>query len=168
MQSFNDINGNPIDPIWVAEFCGFFMGEGTIGIYCSTRSYRGSRNRYYFHASASITQRDDCGDVLKEFYDKFGGCLTSAGSENFTNPLAYNYNRKPQITWRVGNRNTVKLIVDILRTSKINHSKSNILDVMDEFLALPRIRGKHISDDEFNIMNELYEKSKRLHLYNKT
>lgn len=67
-----DEDGKEIDPIWQAEFRGFFWGEGTIA--CSQNMHF-SGGSYSFSGIASIGLRDDDGDLLREFHRRLGGRL---------------------------------------------------------------------------------------------
>mgnify|MGYP001571258734 FL=1 len=66
-----DVNGDPVDAIWAAEFRGFFWGEGTIAVQIQNyeRHYRS------ISVSASIGLRTDDAAVLREFQRRLGGTL---------------------------------------------------------------------------------------------
>ena len=62
-----DVQGEPIDPIWAAEFRGFFWGEGCLGAGIVHDMYR---------IAAIINLRMDDADTLREFQRRLGGTLS--------------------------------------------------------------------------------------------
>ncbi len=74
-----DINGKPIDPIWAAEFRGFFWGEGTIRIQSGRPQEKAMPHvkwvGYSTSMHASIGLRSDDAPLLMEFQRRLGGTL---------------------------------------------------------------------------------------------
>lgn len=74
-----DVNGEPIDPIWAAEFRGFFWGEGTLNMIGGQPHRNEYPNRHWgrhsFSIQASIGLRSDDRAVLTEFQRRLGGKL---------------------------------------------------------------------------------------------
>jgi hypothetical protein len=74
-----DIHGEPLDPIWCAEFRGFFWGEGSLNISMhqplAKRQPQLNWVGYSYHIQVSIGLRADDGDVLREFQRRLGGTL---------------------------------------------------------------------------------------------
>lgn len=62
-----DVTGQPIDPIWAAEFRGFFWGEGCLGVAIIRGMYR---------IQAVINLRMDDADTLRAFQARLGGSLS--------------------------------------------------------------------------------------------
>jgi hypothetical protein len=67
-----DINGVEIDPVWAAEFRGFFWGEGSLNMTCETQGRPKS-----IALAASIGLRCDDAAILEAFQAKLGGNLRS-------------------------------------------------------------------------------------------
>lgn len=70
-----DVEGQAIDPIWAAEFRGFFWGEGTLNVQCHRPAGRGMVNSYSTAITASIGLRSDDAPILVEFARRLGGRL---------------------------------------------------------------------------------------------
>jgi len=62
-----DVLGEPIDPIWAAEFRGFFWGEGHFGAAII-------RERYRIHAVVGLRADDE--PALRDFQRRLGGSLS--------------------------------------------------------------------------------------------
>ena len=72
-----DINGEPIDPVWAAEFRGFFWGEGTIRVQAGRPLAEKMPHvkwvGYSHSIAASIGLRSDDEPLLLEFQRRLGG-----------------------------------------------------------------------------------------------
>lgn len=66
-----DINGEPIDPIWAAEFRGFFWGEGTLAM--QVQNHQGHYRS--ISVAASMGLRSDDAAILTAFQERLGGVL---------------------------------------------------------------------------------------------
>jgi hypothetical protein len=87
------------------------------------------------------------------------------GSNHFVNPAGYTYERKPQLLWRAERIANVRRVIAILRTTRMPHPKLNLLDIMEQFLDIPRTIGKHTDEATLTRMRTLWEASKTAHLY---
>jgi hypothetical protein len=123
------------------------------------------RNGEYFHVLASIAQRDDASAILYDIQQKMGGTVTTMGSNRFVNPTGLVYVRKPQRVWRAERVENIQRVLAALRTSRMPHSKLVMLKIIEEFLDIPRVRGKHTDAATLDKMRSLWKASKAAHLY---
>lgn len=66
-----DVSGDVIDPVWAAEFRGFFWGEGTLAIQIQTHP----KHQKSIAVAATIGLRSDDAAILEAFRDRLGGVL---------------------------------------------------------------------------------------------
>lgn len=120
-----DIKGTPIDPIWAAEFRGFFFGDGFLGI------VRNGKSRWTgeisMTARAQITLRDDDSDILLAIHARIGGAITREGSK---------LNKRPTMIWRTRSRSEVERVCDLLEGAALPSKKLAEVAVMRRFLAI--------------------------------
>lgn len=115
-----DIHGEPIDPIWAAEFRGFFWGEGTIAILCgrpdANRPTKSGKPRQMAHYSIAITAsiglRSDDAALLYELQRRLGGQITL---ENYRDGSGKTVTR-----WKVG------VAADNLRVARLLESPTGL------------------------------------------
>ena len=154
---------------WLAEFRGFFWADGSIGVYQYPRTYQtkaGPVKTRYLFAQAVIAQRDDNEAVLREIQSRLGGTLTNGGRAIMNSPLnGKRYIRAPQRVWRQAHQDGVRHIVSILYQSWLPYRGMATLDLIQEFLDLPRPRGAHLPEATKKRMWEIHAELKRLKLY---
>lgn len=147
-----DINGVPFDPIWTAEFRGFFWGEGTIGIYRNNPKQKKWRGTVY--ASAGIGLRTDDEPVLIEFQNRIGGTL-----------LREKYKKYPNRTvsrWRTANIQSCKLISNLLKGgSVLSFNKKKQLGLWTEAVDV-LIKGGRYTPEEHQRFDEISVELRRL------
>jgi hypothetical protein len=71
-----DLLGEPIDPIWAAEFRGFFWGEGSLIV--SVKRPPRATDRwigYSYNVHTMVSQRSDDEGTLEEFQRRLGGTI---------------------------------------------------------------------------------------------
>ena len=96
-----------IDPLWAAEFSGFFMGEGT----CLMTQVDG-RKGLPTPVVAIHLRRDDR-PILEEIRSVIGGRITN----HETPPGKDGYQSKPQSTWAVSGFARTKEVLSLLKKS---------------------------------------------------
>jgi hypothetical protein len=111
--TIEDIDGEPIDPIWAAEFRGFFWGEGTLAIQVMSRTLRsGATIKSGTAIAVTIGLRDDDAAVLEAFRAKLGGVIRT---EKYRDGSARTIRR-----WQVGSA------PDVLRVAMLLESPTGL------------------------------------------
>lgn len=126
-----DINGVEINPIWMAEFRGFFFGEGYIGI--TTNGL--SRNKYlHYNPRIQITLRDDDISILKEIQAKLGGGLYREGLGRKTKKDGKEYQSKPYAVWRMRKKQDIERVLKILDAGYMPSQKRLQINTLRKFI----------------------------------
>lgn len=117
-----DIEGEPIDPVWAAEFRGFFWGEGTMDVQANRPKQHGASGlpvgpkggtpNWYVDGwaitiIAKIKLRSDDGAVLREFHRRLGGGIREEKGPG---------NSKPLILWWVATVSQLPRVARILES----------------------------------------------------
>lgn len=154
---------------WKAEFRGFFWADGTIGVFQYPRTYQtkaGPVKTRYLSAHVVIAQRDDNEAVLRDIQAHLGGTIYNGARAIMDSPLnGERYVRAPQRVWRQARQDGVRQILAILRDVKMPYRGLATLDLIDEFLNLPRPRGAHLPEATKKRMWEIHAELKRMKLY---
>lgn len=163
-------DGTFLDPLWEAEFRGFFFGEGYLGI--TSNGYGRNGYRHYL-ARAQITLRDDDASILYQIQKKLGGCVyveKKGRSSKSSNGELYQSN--PYIVWRVGSREDVTRICNILEKSLLPSKKKQEIVIMRLFLNTLGIKNGPKSEEEKVELNRvqlvrssLASQLKKMHAY---
>lgn len=149
-----------LSDLWVAEFRGYFWGDGYLGI---TTNGTGKRIPS-FTARAQITTRDDDAAMLHDIAERIGGKVSgddwARGSEK----------RRPVAIWRTRNPATVGLVCDLLDGGLMPSKKRREVDVVRRFLALePFPSGRHTEAFDYDAAvaarYALVEEIKAMHAY---
>ena len=72
MTILKDAHGGSLDPLWAAEFCGLFWGEGYLAITTNGR-LKGAHPSYALRVQ--LTARDDDAALIQEVASVFGGYI---------------------------------------------------------------------------------------------
>jgi hypothetical protein len=127
---FIGADGTPLNPIWVAEFRGFFFGDGYLGIV--RNGYSPRNGQAYTTARADITVRDDDVAVLNDIQSKIGGRIIR-GTRSVCKPIA---------TWRTRTLADVATVCDLLDSGFLPSKKRAEIAVVRRYLAIYIPRGK--------------------------
>ncbi|MFA6135632.1 MAG: hypothetical protein WC869_16610 [Phycisphaerae bacterium] len=143
-----DIHGLPIEPLWAAEFRGFFLGEGSleIGLIRHTQLWKGRKGRpatpvahIYdeLRPRARLIQRDDSRAILDAVKARLGGNITAHNARVFTSGgNGKVYENKPTISWYVMNSEGIQRVLDLLKGGCFPHTKLREVAILEEFLRL--------------------------------
>ena len=118
-----DRNGVVFDPIWMAEFRGFFAGEGSLAVQLIHK-----KTNTLFRPRCRISLRLDDHFILDEFRDRIGGSLfftknqSSAGS--------------PTLTWDANSLSQSKIISGILQNSVLPAKKFDQVPLWCEAICI--------------------------------
>lgn len=159
-----DTHGQLIDPIWAAEFRGFFCGEGYLGI--SSWGYDPKNDCRKLRARVQITSRSDDSDVLREFQSRFGGVVYQEHDGRISNNgNGKKYVSKPYTVWRVVKADQLRLILDVLENGIIPFRKREQIQVIREFLATVTHVGQKNTPEIRQKRTLLHQQIKELHKY---
>lgn len=159
-----DIHGNELDPIWCAEFRGYFYGEGFLGIVSWGKIP--TLNIPKLMVRAQITCRSDDAPVLADIHSKLGGIFYQEHKGRKTsNREGVYYQSNPYHVWRVTKADHIRRICDILSEGVLPARKRDQVAIIREFLATIDAPGKRVSQDTYILRQTLHEKIKALHQY---
>lgn len=136
MSKIIDVNGCDINELWLAEFRGFFFGEGYLGITTNGVDKYGNVS---YTARVQISLRHDDESILKEIQSKLGGNFSYENRK-------WKDGRKQQnkvAVWRARHFKDVSRVCDILETGMLPSKKKNEIAVIRKFLKL---HGLSVSD----------------------
>lgn len=151
-------DGHPLDPLWAAEFRGFFFGDGYLSI---ARNGKNRADRPSYSPIAQIVARADDAEILHDIEQKLGGGVY----------LSFPSNKRSQPTksWRVRSRAGVSLVCDVLEGGLLPSKKLDEVHVVREFMALSEPYGprKPGFDHEYVAAERerLWKEIKELHAY---
>jgi len=134
-----DVNGEEIDPVWAAEFRGFFWGEGTLGFNAGqplqARNPEWRFKRHSFAVTASIGLRSDDAALLGAFQHRLGGTLR-------TEPYRGADSRKTITRWTCGTAVNNLRVARLLRSpTGLPFNKARQLDLWEEAVRLKLANG---------------------------
>ena len=129
-----DINGEPIDPIWAAEFRGFFWGEGTLAVQRVSNKNNKTRDKWYsFSIQATIGLRFDDAPLLCEFQRRLGGRI------RVEQPRKEGLN--PIVRWAIGKAKDCHRVGQLLSNGILPANKAKQLNLWIEALNLKLASG---------------------------
>lgn len=151
MQTVLDIHGEPIDPVWAAEFRGFFMGEGSIMILNITRSRilksTGEKERH-LRPSAALCLRADNVEVLRGIQAKLGGATDKFyQGKVILHPEGQAYKAAPMVKWYTHSTDGVSRVLDLIENPILPYPKAREIAIMREFLTLRPKTGKKLTPE---------------------
>lgn len=154
MSTILDIHGEPIEPVWAAEFRGFFLGEGSLEIgqiNHSVTTRRGDKVYQYqakqLRPRARLIQRDDNRAILEAVQARLGGNITKHGRHYTVSPVnGMTYSSNPTIAWYVMSTESVQRVLDLLKGGVLPHSKLREVALLEEFLAIRPRPGHKLTD----------------------
>jgi len=122
-----DVSGGFIDPLWAAEFRGYFFGDGYLGIVRNGRSKGTGLSSST--ARAQITTRDDDAAMLYDISSRLGGSLsfTVATGGRVHCPVAI---------WRTRNAADVLRVCDVLDGGMMPSKKIAEIAVVRRYLSI--------------------------------
>jgi hypothetical protein len=145
-----------LDPIWCAEFRGFFWGEGYLGI---TSWGIHPSGHIKLSPRIQIAIRDDDADVLRDIHSRLGGVLTFQANNRHmakANPIA---------VWRVTRKDQIARVLDVLEGGILPSKKRLQVAIVREFLETVPEPGHRIPSDVYRRREDLHRRIKELHAY---
>lgn len=106
MNIIFDRNNVAFDPLWVAEFRGFFAGEGSISIQII---HKKGNSYALFRPRCRISLRLDDHQVLREFNERIGGSLFYTNKQSSVG--------QPTLTWDASSLCHARIIRNLLQGS---------------------------------------------------
>lgn len=162
-----DKEGVTIDPIWAAEFRGFFWGEGTIAVSCrqplAVAKPHIKWQGYSIQVIASIGLRSDDAPLLYEFHRRLGGRIRTEPYRTHTD--------RTITRWAAGTASDCLRIADLLKSSTgLPFLKARQLELWREAvllkLATGATSGSRYTAENRARMREIDLELKRLRLWN--
>jgi len=152
------------DPIWLAEFRGFFYGEGYLSIVSWGREKRLGCNK--LTGRANITQRSDDAAILYDIRSKLGGFIYQERHPcKLQGANGKEYVSKPVHIWRLTKVADLRLLCDILEAGVLPARKKEQVVVMREFLKTVLPPGHRVPLEVYQRRMELANQMKALHHY---
>lgn len=133
------IDGKKLDPLWIAEFRGFFYADGYIGITSNGISRNGKHKKFCAHAQVTQTRTDEA--VLLDIQEKLGGTIWFEGRGRISYCRGVKVVTKPYCAWRVRSRNDVERILSILESGLLPSKKRKEIPILRAFLDTVRKTG---------------------------
>lgn len=159
----DDANDNPINSEWLAEFRGFFFGEGFLGIVSWGKHPKGYSKLV---PRAQITCRSDDVAILHDICSKLGGFVyTEWDGRKSSGKHEELYQSNPYSAWRITKASDIRRLCDILEGGLLPSRKKEQISTMREFLATCLPPGKRLTDELYAKRQELHLKIKALHQY---
>lgn len=157
--------GEAIDPLWAAEFCGMFMGEGMLS-FCSVARVRMGRKDNsrvvtgpFFRNEAIMVLRADDEAVLLEFCRILGGHVNDR-------PGNLKKNQAPAKRWVCTSIEDNLRVGKILSTCRLPAKKMLELPIWMEALELRSAgRGHHHTQETRDRLEELRQEIYRVRAY---
>ena len=153
------------DPLWLAEFRGFFWGEGNFMIDLVERQI-GNYLAWTARVRVRVVQRDDEAQVLESIQSVLGGHLY--GHKRYKIVSAGNgreYVNHRQITWQLQDKDTIEKVLDWLDGGLLPHSKRLQIAVMREAIAVMRARRYSYTDAQKLALRDLKSRLESLRKY---
>lgn len=153
------------NPLWLAEFRGFFWGEGNFMIDLAERQV-GKCLTWTARVRVRVIQRDDEAEVLENIRSVLGGHLYGHKSYKMVsggNGRQYVNNR--QITWQLQDKDTIEKVLDFLDGGLLPHSKRLQIAVMRDAIAVMRSRRYSYTDEQKQQLRELKARLEGLRKY---
>jgi hypothetical protein len=158
----DDIHGKPLDPIWMAEFRGFFFGDGYVGITTNGVGRRTKGKNYT--GCIQITLRDDDIAILEEFQSRLGGSIWRERRGRRVRFDELECEAKPYAAWRIRSRTELLRVLDILDGGFMPSQKRGHVRLLREFLGTcGRIKpGKQTQEEEKEVQR-IFARRAELH-----
>lgn len=174
MNAILDVHGVPIDPVWAAEFRGFFLGEGSLQIqqYQRSKYHSKSRGKVYdveFHGLrpvANITQRQDNRAALEAIAARLGGHVTNGNRYLMVSGgNGKTYQSQPRVVWTIVNKPGVQRVLDLLKGGFLPHTKLREIELMERYLTVAPAAGQKYTEEGRAEAWRLHEQLKRIRDY---
>ncbi len=136
-------NGKELNPLWVAEFRGFFYADGYIGITTNGSSRNGKHKAFSACVQITLTRADEA--VLLDAQEKLGGTIWYEGRGRVSFYRGVKINTKPYCAWRIRSRADIERVLTILEDGILPSKKKKEIPVLREFLSTVRNIGSKFS-----------------------
>lgn len=146
-----------LDPIWCAEFRGFFWGEGYLGI--TSWGVNPNKGSIRLMARIQISIRDDDADVLIDIHRKLGGVLTYQDNNRL------HAKANPICIWRVTRKAEILRVLDVLENGALPSKKRLQIAILREFMDTVPAPGKKPTQAEYLKREHLHRQIKQFHSY---
>ncbi len=152
IEPSNLTNYSSIDPLWFAEFRGFFYGEGCV--YIRSQSYK-SRNRKSLAPVLEIGLRKDDSALLSDIHATLGGFFLSKKAHGRTNEA---------VQWSLVGWSNVYSVLPYLLDSKFPSRKIEQLETMKSACEARFTMSYNLNLEEYQVILEYHLKLRNLKL----
>jgi len=158
---------NDIDPLWAAEFCGLFWGEGHLALSRTSRVWskvKKNSTEYvpipgpFYRTAAQISLRDDDRPLLEEIQSVLGGGLYK---EHWNHPDI----EHPRLCWKTRNKQESLLVGAVLLRGKMNAKKRREVETWVAAVNLHGSKGRKSCPDALEKFEEHNLKLKAMRKY---
>lgn len=159
-MDFGDISYTDIDPIWAAEFRGFFYGDGAALL---SRQPIKDTNRAVYRPKLMISLRADNYSLLEDVQAHLGGSLDQV--RGLTNSWGYQCN--PTVRWYTCSYpNIFAILRDVLLPDARLPAKKRVqLEVLYEAVQARREMPHTLGAADLAILHKYYVRLKELKRY---
>lgn len=141
------------------EFCGWFWGEGYMGIH-KRISPTAKVKKYNYLPVIKVVQRDDDIEILKWCEKRFGGKLWLR--KEYVKGV---HKASPRLYWEVAGYKGCKEIVKVLEQGVFNCRKKKELKIFKKFFDTKIGVGKSTSQEHLNLQEEMKQELMNLKKY---
>ena len=126
-----DLTSN-IDPLWIAEFRGFFYADGYLGITTNGLSLDKKYKNFTARAQITLSQKDE--KVLLDIQEKLGGNIhyENRCKTGFVHDKPVKTG--PYCAWRVRSKVDVGKVIQFLENGLLPAKKREEVKIVKEFL----------------------------------
>jgi hypothetical protein len=140
--------------MWVAEFRGFFMGEGHVSI----ARRRAGDDRWVYRPELHINLRLDDRAVCDEISECLGGRV------NVYKPSKSSHS-KPQARWSIEGYKYCEAILELLRDGCLPAKKQREVALVLDFIAWRETQGAALGEEGRAVSRDYFEKLRAIRLF---
>ncbi len=141
-----------LDPVWVAEFRGFFMGEGCASIIAGRRY----RSRPQYQPRLSIALREDDADVILDIHKHLGGNVIRCKRETRANYP----NTKPACQWQLVGFSKLTNLLPLLLSGPLPSKKREDIEIIYKMCLTRLAMPYNITQEQSLELSRFYEACK--------
>jgi len=150
-----------VDPVWAAEFRGFFYADGSALLAREKRKRPGKEPYYFYKPVLGIHQRDDEALLIHDVQDKLGGHLSSAGGYHRNG-----YYTRPTMRWSIASYPRVRGVLEaVLLGGCLPARKRADIDLLYELILARYRMPRYLRPEDKAVLVDYYEAIKAVKRY---
>lgn len=138
-----------LDPVWLAEFRGFFFGEGCASVGVQPTGFR----RKQYQPRLAVSVREDDAEVIVDIYNHLGGNVKRLCRETRSNYT----NTKPYAVWQLVGFSKLTNLLPLLANGTLQAKKRKDLQLLNGMCQARLQMPYNLSDEHSAIMARYYE-----------